>query len=64
MLLQPILPKPDRLLALITELRWKPVGFALLLLCAVIFANGVASAADDLSRPTDPCFIPPILTRS
>jgi hypothetical protein len=40
------------------------VGFALLLLCATIFANGVASAADDLSRPTDPCFIPPLLTRN
>jgi len=43
--------------ALITELRWKPVGFALLRLCAAIFVNRSASAADDLSRSTDPCFI-------
>ena len=50
--------------ALITGFRCKPVVFALLLLCAAIFANGVASAADNLSRPTDPCFIPPMLTRS
>ena len=64
MLLQPILPKPDRLLALITELRGKPVSFGVLRLCAAIFANRIASAADALSRSTDPCFIPPMLTRS
>ena len=45
---------------LITGLRCKPVGIALLLLCTAIFANGVASArVISLSRPTDPCFIPP-----
>ncbi|MGV7229862.1 MAG: hypothetical protein ACQ9IQ_14540 [Nitrospirales bacterium] len=50
--------------ALVTSLRCKPLGFALLLLCVAIFANGVASAADAPSVPDDPCFIPPMLTRS
>ncbi|MDH3771821.1 MAG: hypothetical protein OET79_12670 [Nitrospirota bacterium] len=40
------------------------MGFALLLLCIAIFANGVASAADAPSVQDDLCFIPPILTRS
>ncbi len=53
---------PDTIL--ITSLRCKSVGFALLLLCATIFANGVASAADNSSVPGNPCFIPPLLTRS
>ena len=37
---------------------------ALLLVWAVISVSGVASAADDLSRPTDRCFIPPMLIRN
>ncbi len=37
---------------------------ALLLVWAVISVSGVASAADDLSRPTDRCFIPPMLTHN
>ena len=40
------------------------MGFALLFLCAAIFVNGVASAADAPSVQDDPCFIPPMLTRS
>jgi len=40
-------------------------GFlALVLLCAGISANGIASAADNSSLPEDPCFIPPLLTRN
>jgi len=50
--------------ALVTNLRFKPLGFALLLLCVAIFANGVASAADAPSVQDDPCFIPPMLTRN
>ncbi len=37
---------------------------ALLLLWAAISVSGVASAADHSSVPEDPCFIPPLLTRS
>ena len=37
---------------------------ALLLLWAAISASGVASAAKAPSVPVDPCFIPPMLTRS
>lgn len=50
--------------ALITGLRCKPVGFALLLLCVTIFANEVASAENAPSFPADPCYIPPNLTRN
>ena len=40
------------------------MGFALLFLCATIFANGVASAADAPFLQDAPCYIPPNLTRS
>jgi hypothetical protein len=50
--------------ALITTLQWKPLGLALLLLCAAISASGVASAANAPLDPDDPCFIPPVLTRN
>ncbi len=49
---------------LITGLRCKPVGFALLLLCITISASSVASASAALPVSDDPCFIPPTLTRS
>ena len=44
--------------------RCRPVGFALLLLCITISASSVASASDALPVSNDPCFIPPMLTRS